>query len=328
MGTSAHRNPCRSAPVRTSLGTSYRAQERNHIVSLGGVSVSSAARRRIRFFSVYVWIAGTVLMAIVAFNTYARLGFGDGGFQLLGRAANPWQQAEPVVFDNPEDDKYSGTGSGVIRVPLAEHDREPYEIVLRQGRYVDFFVTPVDELDLPAGEGWPANIAYLYDPGDTALVLPGDGDLELWVRADGDWEFSLTTIEVDEIVNGFASGTGDAFLVFRGDAVSARAVHKGEGIFFVTIQTVGGVPDRPVTDTGDIDERVSWNPTEAVYFTIEADEERGAWSIDIDELATDAPQQPTPDPAPAEPTPTPAAASPLAPQRTTPTSRTRGKPSV
>jgi hypothetical protein len=103
------------------------------------------------------------------------------------------------------------------------------------------------------------------------------------------------------MTDGYASDTSDVFLVYRGDAVSARFIHKGAGIFVVTIQTLGGESDQPIIESGEVDQRLSWDPTDAVYFTVEADDGRGVWSIDIDELATDA--RSAPDPAIASPAP-------------------------
>ena len=294
-------------------------------MSLGDVTVSSIARRRIRSFSVWAWITGAAIMAGVAFNTFNDVGIGGNGLGLLSEAGNPWEQANPTEFDDPDGDVWSGTGSGVIRIPRDEHNQEPYTVTLLEGENVDIFVTRPEEMDSPADERWPDNIAYLYEPDDAALVLPADVDLEIWVRADGDWEFTLATTEVDEITDGIASGKGNGFLVYRGDALSAHLIHKGEGIFFVTLQIVGGDPDQPVIETGNVEQRVSWDPTEAVYFSIESDDERGAWTVDIDELATDAPEPESPEPTPASPEPTPAAqpAAPASRPR-----RTRGTPSA
>jgi len=278
-------------------------------VSMSDVPVSSTARRRIRTFSVYVWIWGAVVLCIGAFTTYTDVGFGDGGFAILGDGENPWEVADPPIFE-PDGTTYSGDGSGLIRIPLAEHNQDPYLVNLVTDGYVDLFVTEADDIGRPDNDrGYPDNIAYLYDAGDEALIIPFDAELELWVRSDAAWEFTLAKAEVAEITDGFASGTGNGFYVYHGDALSARFVHKGDGIFFVTIQTTAERSDQPIIESGEVDQRVSWDPTDAVYFTVEADDGRGAWSIDIDELATDDPAESgTPDPT-ADPTdsPTPVA---------------------
>ena len=262
------------------------------------VTVSSTARRRIRAFSVYVWVWGAVVLGIGAFTTYSDVGFGDGGFGMLGDGDNPWEVADPPVFE-PDGTTYSGDGSGLIRIPLAEHNQDPYLVNLRTDETLDLFVTEAVDIGRPDDDrGYPDNIAYLYDAGDEALIIPADAELELWVRSDTAWEFTLVKAEVAEITDGFASGTGNGFFAYHGDAVSARFVHKGDGVFFVTIQTTAERSDQPIIESGEVDQRVSWDPTDAVYFTVEADDGRGAWSIDIDELATDAPVEPAPEPEP------------------------------
>jgi hypothetical protein len=132
------------------------------------------------------------------------------------------------------------------------------------------------DLALPeAQRGRPDNIAYLHRQGDTILVVPGDSDLELWVRGNGSWEITLQKAALREMTDGYASDTSNVFLVYRGDAVSARFIHKGAGIFVVTIQTLGGESDQPIIESGEVDQRLSWDPTDAVYFTVEADDGRG-----------------------------------------------------
>ena len=263
-------------------------------MSTNSVTVSSTARRRIGTFSVWVWVWGALVLGIGAFTTYSDVGFGDGGFGMLGDGDNPWEVADPPVFE-PDGTTYSGDGSGLIRIPLAEHNQDPYLVNLRTDETLDLFVTEAVDIGRPDDDrGYPDNIAYLYDAGDEALIIPADAELELWVRSDTAWEFTLVKAEVAEITDGFASGTGNGFFAYHGDAVSARFVHKGDGVFFVTIQTTAERSDQPIIESGEVDQRVSWDPTDAVYFTVEADDGRGAWSIDIDELATDAPVEPEP----------------------------------
>jgi hypothetical protein len=192
---------------------------------------------------------------------------------------------------------YSGDGSGLIRIPVAEHGQNAYSVTLLSDDYVDLFVTDAADVGRPDNDrGYPSNIAYLYSAGDETFVLPPDADLELWVRADEAWELSLQPAVAVEITDGYAGGKGNELLVYRGDAVSARFVHRGDGLFYVTVQTPGTRADRPIIESGDVDLRHAWGISDVVYFSIESDAERGAWSIDIDELATDAPVEPDPEP--------------------------------
>ncbi|MFU8946487.1 hypothetical protein ACLRGF_07105 [Mycetocola zhadangensis] len=264
--------------------------------------VSSTARRRIRSFSIWVWIWGAIVLFVGALNTYADVGIGDDGFALIGDGENPWDVENPPLFE-PDGNVYSGERSGVIRIPLEEHNQVPYVAHLDTGEYVDLYMTPAEDLDQPANDRYyPDNVGDLYEQGDDAFVIPPDGDLELWIRTDAPWQLTLTEADVDEITDGFASGTDNALLVYRGDALSARFVHKGDGIFFVTLQAAGARSERPIIESGEVNERISWDQTDALYITIEADDGRGVWSIDIDELATDAPATPDPEPTSPEPT--------------------------
>ena len=252
------------------------------------VSVSSGARGRIRAFSVWIWCCGAVVLFVGALTTYADVGIGEAGLGILGPGENPWDVNDPTIFE-PDGTTYSGEGSGLISIPLEDHNQDPYVVSLLSGGYLDLHMTEADDLGQNNNEpAFPTNVGYLYDTDSDVLVLPQGGDLELWVRTDEPWEFTLQKADVAEISNGFASGKGNDFLVYRGDAVSARFVHKGEGVFYVTVQTIGERSDQPIIESGDVDQRLSWDPTETVYISIEADEARGAWSVDIDELAPDA----------------------------------------
>ena len=264
-------------------------------MSMRDVSVSSSARQRIRSFSVWIWVWGALVLFIGALNTYSDVGIGEEGIAILGDGDNPWDVEEPPIFE-PDGTTYSGQGSGLIRIPLEDHNQDPYLVTMATGDYVDLYMTAAEDIGRPADDrGYPTNVAYLYDAGDEVLVIPSDTDLELWVRTDDPWEFTLEKAEVTEIDDGFASGTGNGFMVYRGNAVSARFLHRGEGIFYVTVQTVGERSDMPIIESGEVDQRLSWDPTDAVYISIESDEDRGAWSVDIDELASDEPVDPDPD---------------------------------
>ena len=258
-------------------------------MSLTDLSVSRTARRGIRTFSAWVWVWGAMVLFAGALNTYSDIGLNEDGFGLLSDNDAPWEMDDPPIIE-ASGNRYSDDGSGLIRIPRQEHDQAPYQVILTFDNDVDLFVTSPEDLALPeAQRGRPDAVASLHRQGDTALVVPGERDLELWVRGNGSWGITLQKAALREISDGFASDTANVFLAYRGDAASARFVHEGDGIFIVTVQTQGGVSDQPIIDSGWVDQRLSWDPTDAVYFTVEVDDGRGVWSIDIDELATDAP---------------------------------------
>ena len=271
-------------------------------MSMKDVSVSRAARRGIRTFSVWVWLWGALVLVVGALNTYSDIGFAANGSGLVSYRDAPWEMDDPTIIE-AHGNRYSDFGSGVIRIPLEEHNQAPYQAILTFDHDVDLFVTSPEDLALPeAQRGRPDNIAYLHNEGDTVLVVPGERDLELWARGNGSWEITLQKAALREITDGSASDTGNVFLVYRGDAASARFIHEGAGVFVVTIQTPSGVFDQPIIESGEVDQRLSWDPTDAVYFTVEAEAGRGVWSIEIDQPATDAPTTAPPTTAPPAPT--------------------------
>jgi len=293
------------------------------------VSVSRTARRAIRTFSVWVWAWGALVLFVGALNTFTveeavveDVAVENEAVELSDGFTYPWEAAEPVVFE-PDGTTYSGWGGGLIRIPVEEHDQDPYALTLVAGSYVSLYATDAEDLGQPATDrSFPSNVAGIYREGEEILILPQDADLELWVDADGPWEFTLQKAQVTEITNGFATGahngtsasndTNTRHLVYRGDAVSAQFSHRGPGPFLVTIKSLDSSPDdsssySAINEIGDADQRASWDPTTAVYFSIKTDDfYDAAWSIDIDELATDAPTH-----APLTPTaPTPTESTP------------------
>ena len=281
-------------------------------MSMTDLSVSRTARRGIRTFSVWVWVWGAVVLFIGALNTYAveeevleNEAVENEAVKLTDGFTYPWEAAEPRVFES-DGTTYSGWGGGLIRIPVEEHDQDPYALTMLAGSYISFYATDAEDLGQPATDrSFPSSVTSIYREGEENLVLPQDADLELWVDADGPWEFTLQKAEVTEITNGFATssrtGTGASndtnirHLVYRGDAVSAQFSHRGPGPFLVTIKSLDSSPDdsssySAINVIGDADQRTSWDPTAAVYFSIKTgDFYDAAWSIDIDELATDAP---------------------------------------
>lgn len=284
-------------------------------MSMTDVPVSSAARQRIRSFSVWIWVWGALILFIVALNVYAveeevvaGAAVEDVAVEVSDGFNNPWELAEPSVFE-PDGTAYSGGGGGLIRIPLDEHDLDPYALTMIDGEYISLYATDAEDLGQPATDrSYPSLISSVYRKGSEILILPQDADLELWVDADGPWEFTLQKADVTEIGHGFATGahtgtgTGDdtetRHLVYRGDAASAHFSHRGAGAFVVTAQSLDSSSHLAINGIGDVDQRASWDPTTAVYFSVRIDDRTdAAWSIDIDELATDAPT-----PAPLTPT--------------------------
>jgi hypothetical protein len=200
----------------------------------------------------------------------------------------PWEAANPLEAEQVDDELWSAAGSAVIHIPAADF-QEPRRASIDAGADLDLYLTnPRDAEIFPGERPWPDNVAYLYGDSDELLVPTGE-DVELWVRADGPWQLRLEPIAVVEVTD-FYTGRGNGVVVYRGDAVSARLTHVGEGVFFVDVSTAFE-NDTPIIESGDVDQRVSWAIDSWVVFEIESDADRGAWTIDIEELA-----RPTPTP--------------------------------
>lgn len=89
------------------------------------------------------------------------------------------------AFFEPDGTTYSGEGSGLIRIPLEDHNQDPHVVSLLSVGYLDLHMTVADELGQDNNEpAFPTHVGYLYDTDAGVLVLPQGGDLELWVRTD------------------------------------------------------------------------------------------------------------------------------------------------
>jgi hypothetical protein len=254
--------------------------------------VSRAATRRIGAANAVLWIAGSIVLVIVgatAAYAFVVAPFTPGG-GLLGGEEYPWEAAEPLVATE-SDGVWSADASGVIRIPAAEFTEVRAATVVAGGDITLYRTDPAQEPDYPGEVPWPEYIGNIYPDEDT-LIVPSGEDLELWVGAGGAWQLRLSPIEATVMGEDGASGTDDAYLIYTGNAVSGRFVFIGDGIFFVTIHTAF-TRDSPIIETGDVDQRVSWEPD--VYVVIQIEATDGAWSIDIDQLAQSTPS-PTPTP--------------------------------
>jgi hypothetical protein len=252
-------------------------------------AVSPSATRRIRSFSIVVWVIGAAVMAIAAALVFTRVGWDPDNNALVeldagGGYVNPWEQQDVAFADHGESsDTWSGNGNAVIHL---DEPTEPMQVGLVSGDSVDVFQSEESEPQLelaPDDRGWPNNVAYLYSDTDIGVILPREHTVELWVRAQGDWEIEISPLNAEPIED-FASGTGNAAFIYTGEALSARFQHKGDGIFFVSLYTDTD-DDQPIIESGRVDERISWDATSSVIFLVESDEGEGAWSIDIDDRA-------------------------------------------
>lgn len=258
-------------------------------------SASRIATRRIGIANGLLWIvAGIVLVVVGATTAYTFVVAPyTGGDIFANPNGYPWEAETPVVAEEVEPNEWQADGSAVIRLD-AEDFQDPHVASIVAGADLDLYRTNPADLEIFPGERpWPDYFGYLY--GDRELVIvPSGHDFELWIRAAGPWQLRLAPLDVVEVTDVYA-GKGDAFVIYRGDAVSARLTHVGAGVFFVDVYTAFENDTGAIIETNDVDRRISWDPDSWVVFGIESDAERGAWTIDIEQIA-----RPTPSPTPTE----------------------------
>lgn len=254
---------------------------------------SGIATRRIGLANGLIWILATIVLVVVGATTayqFVVMPYQPGGL-LYGDNpyGYPWEVDEPVVADDLGGGLWTADGSAVIRIPAADFE-QPRRASISAGADLDLYRTnPRDVEAFPDERPWPDNVGYLY--GDrSVMVVPTGGDLELWVQADGPWQLLLEPLEITEVTD-FYSGEGNGLVMYRGDAVSARLEHVGDGVFFVDVYTAFEDDRGAIIESGDYEQRVAWAVDSWVVFEIESDAGRGVWTIDIEELA-----RPTPTP--------------------------------
>lgn len=270
--------------------------------------MSAAAGRSIRNFSIVTWVVGTIVAIVLAFVLLPNYLINEqtGGIGYFGNdERNPWSADAPREFER-DGAVWHGSGSGFVR--LTADDDEPLELRADQLQaFTTFRISASSQLELPANEReLPESLGYLSEVGETTLVVPPGEATELWIQTQGDWRFSTKTIETTPI-DGTLTGSGNAYLAYRGDALSGRFEHHGSGIFFVTIASVAS-EERPIIETDDVDQRLSWDAAPLVVFVIQADTGDGEWTVTIDRLADDDDTEPPPSETP-DPESTPAAAA-------------------
>ncbi|WP_203137877.1 hypothetical protein [Microbacterium sp. JZ31] len=146
---------------------------------------------------------------------------------------------------------------------------------------------PADWIDIsitPAGEHpqdeyfYPDDVGFLASESDVAMLFPGARDLEVWFESDAQETLRISPVEATTFTSA-ASGEGDAVLLYEGEHISARAVHRGDGDFYVDTFTPTA-SESPIIDFGRIDQRFSWEEGGPLVIRIESSD--GPWTIEIE----------------------------------------------
>ena len=253
-------------------------------MSNGGTPLDAPVVRRIRVLTALAWVAGALVAVFTAWGALDDLGVLEGApielFQPDDPDAYPWERAEPRELAIADDGAIDvPAGGGVIHLP-ADPEGRIQQLVAGDGfdGWIDVSLTPPGESPENDEYFWPDSVGYMSSAGDQVFLLPRAeaAELEVWIEADGDAVLRLGPVD-SRSLTAAASGEGDALLLYEGDHLSARVVHRGDGIFFVDTFTPAG--DGPsVTESGSIDQRFSWDEG-PILIRIETD---GAWTIEID----------------------------------------------
>lgn len=254
---------------------------------------------RIRRFSMLVWMIGTLAVASIAFAVFPRIAVnpqtgdvyvGDGGGDYLDY---PWFADDPDEYEVVDGVLHGTREGGFLRLPAGD----ALMMLTTPEDFPADYVRAYQQLDTEFDtetDAWepPGFVASLW-PGGELLVMPGTEEGVLWFAESlADWTATVTTPETIPL-EGSYSGTGNAVLLYEGDALSGRFQHSGGGLFIVSAVTVGDW-ESLVNESDDVDVRVSWPPTDRVAIFVESDTGDGEWTITLDTPAGES--SPTPDP--------------------------------
>ena len=278
-------------------------------MSNGRAPLAERVTRRIRTLTRIAWAVGGLVGLWVVWTGLDDLRFVGGGRLVVDdgfvAGGSPWDEADPHELEVEAGGTIRGpAGGSVLRIPAAERPDGAVALFAGNGvSYLDFDQTPEGAVDFdapPEARERPVRRGWI-DSEQPGIVLPGEGDLELWFESDEPWRLTmqeLPTTDLDAVYN----GKGDAYLYYDGDRLSARAEHIGDGTFYVRWFTPNEY-DFPVIESGPVDTHFSWSYPGPVLIAIESDASRGAWTVSVDG-ETPAPTDPAASPAPTAPAPT------------------------
>lgn len=255
--------------------------------------MSDPALRSIRRFSRWTWAIGAVVLAVAAFLVVPYVGIANGRVIVDDGAPEGGDRIYPYHEDHPvELELVDGRVTGDQRGGWIPFDADAEPISLRLDPSHDPNHNPFGydyvEVFQSAGEGEsvtrPPSLDALWDTDDIVYAAPAATDGRLWFSvSDAAWEVIVEPLTATPIEAGEASGSGDAMLSYRGDALSARFTHTGSGFLRVTVIAPATRPTRDpaVNDVDDFTTRASWSMPGTVLFKIESS--GGEWSVDVDE---------------------------------------------
>ena len=248
-------------------------------MSSGGTGLDAPVVRRIRVLTAIAAIVSVLVLVGVVWGALDDLDMVEGAPLGVDDPNDaPWDRAAPQELTIADDGTLQiPAGGGVLHVPQSSSD--PVLKITTTGEpsdWVDVSLTPDGVVRDDDEYFYPDSAGDIFSEGDTVMLFPGARDLEVWFESEAAETLRVAPLEVDAM-GATASGEGDATLLYEGEHISARAVHRGDGVFFLDTFTPGG-RDSPVIESGDVDERFSWDGS-PVVFVIESS---GPWTLQID----------------------------------------------
>jgi len=250
-------------------------------------TLSGAARNRLFAFNGTAWIAGLILIAIIAVFLIADAvdETASSGSDYYGE---PWVNPNPPLATDEGDGVYSGADGA--RISLEGLDpAQPVLVTALDDTYVaGVWVTGPDGEVLTPGEYGDAPSFDSYNMSGGQWVLVPQPDVALWVDGFTDERFRLkiTTPAVDTRT-GVVSGVGPETFFIDDTVTTARVSMRGDGYMYLTAVTVSG--QQEVFSSSDAtDQSIAWADSDAALFVVDASADT-AWTIDFPTPATPAP---------------------------------------
>ncbi|MFD4957972.1 hypothetical protein [Microbacterium sp. NPDC058389] len=262
-------------------------------------TLSGAARNRLFAFNGTAWIAGLILIAVIAVFVMAdAVGETSSSGDYYG---DPWANPDPPLATAEGDGVYSGADGAKIALEGLD-PAQPLLITELDDTYVGgVWVTAPDGEILTPGEYGDAPAFDSFTLSGEQWVLVPRPEVALWVNGLRDERFRLqVTTPAVEKRTGVVSGVGSQTFFIDEGVTTARVSTRGDGYVYITAVTVSG--QREVFSSSEAtDQSIAWADSDVALFVVDASEDT-AWTIDFPSpaAAPEATPSATPAPTPTE----------------------------
>jgi hypothetical protein len=250
-------------------------------------TISPGADHRIRGYTRGV----ALVSAVVALATLAAVMLPAVERQRSLATERPWVGDERPVATR-DGSAFVWTADGSARIVLPDALR---------GRAIELSLVDEDADDV---EAWLGDETSTEPPrylgglwGTSPLPLAAYARSELWIVSPHAWRLQIVPIDPTPL-EGVASGTTDAVLVYTGGAVSGTVTWGATGTLFVIARTIDGYESLAVTGGDPALEQggsTEFTWTASPFVVIEVSAYDGIeWTIELDEPGPDAGVTPAP----------------------------------